>query len=90
MPIIGQLLGHLLLLLSFKEEETSHLALDALCLLFQFKYQQHCKRICGGMDPPAHQHHPVALLVFLTSLQQTVLLLAGGTTLSPALPFLYS
>ncbi|KAK2521118.1 hypothetical protein Q9233_011108 [Columba guinea] len=42
MPIIGQLLGHLLLLLSFKEEETGHLALDALCLLFQFKYQQHC------------------------------------------------
>ncbi|XP_071658789.1 maestro heat-like repeat-containing protein family member 7 [Patagioenas fasciata] len=40
MPIIGQLLGHLLLLLSFKEEETSRLALDALCLLFQFKYQQ--------------------------------------------------
>ncbi|KAK2512577.1 hypothetical protein Q9966_016355 [Columba livia] len=42
MPILGQLLGHLLLLLSFKEEETSCLALDALCFLFQFKRQQHC------------------------------------------------
>ncbi|KAK2521516.1 hypothetical protein Q9233_010760 [Columba guinea] len=42
MPILGQLLGHLLLFLSFKEEETSCLALDALCFLFQFKHQQHC------------------------------------------------
>ncbi|KAK2525017.1 hypothetical protein Q9233_009064, partial [Columba guinea] len=42
MPILGQLLGHLLLFLSFKEEETSCLALDTLCFLFQFKRQQHC------------------------------------------------
>ncbi|XP_071670525.1 maestro heat-like repeat-containing protein family member 7 isoform X2 [Patagioenas fasciata] len=42
MPILGQLLGHLLLFLSFKEEETSCLALDTLCFLFQFKCQQHC------------------------------------------------
>ncbi|KAK2515351.1 hypothetical protein Q9966_015412 [Columba livia] len=42
MPILGQLLGHLLLFLSFKEEETSCLAMDTLCFLFQFKRQQHC------------------------------------------------
>ncbi|XP_064903895.1 uncharacterized protein LOC135577702 [Columba livia] len=42
MPILGQLLGHLLLFLSFKEEETSCLALDTLYFLFQFKRQQHC------------------------------------------------
>ncbi|KAK2519868.1 hypothetical protein Q9233_011656, partial [Columba guinea] len=42
MPILGQLLGHLILLLSFKEEETSRLALDILCSLFQFKHQQRC------------------------------------------------
>ncbi|KAK2546009.1 hypothetical protein Q9966_000490 [Columba livia] len=42
LPILGQLLGHLILLLSFKEEETSRLALDILCSLFQFKHQQRC------------------------------------------------
>ncbi|KAK2527660.1 hypothetical protein Q9233_007816 [Columba guinea] len=41
MPILRQLLGHLLLFLSFKKEETSCLALDILCFLFQFKHQQH-------------------------------------------------
>ncbi|XP_071654726.1 maestro heat-like repeat-containing protein family member 7 [Patagioenas fasciata] len=46
MPILGQLLGHLLLFLSFKEEETSCLALDTLCFLFQFKRQQHCSKLC--------------------------------------------
>ncbi|XP_071659268.1 maestro heat-like repeat family member 5 [Patagioenas fasciata] len=46
MPILGQLLGHLLLFLSFKEEETNCLALDTLCFLFQFKRQQHCSKLC--------------------------------------------
>lgn len=53
-PILGQLLGHLILCHARKSWEISWVALDALHHLFRFILQQKCKRSCGGPHPSTH------------------------------------
>ena len=65
-PILGQLLGHLVLF-RFSKEETSCPAVDAIYCLNVFMYNQKSKRSWGGLHPSTHTPLPIALLLFLTS-----------------------
>ena len=86
-PVLGQLLGRLLLLVSSGEEKTSRVALDALFSLFLFTRQQKGKRSSGGLPPPP-LHNDINRAVCLSScaLWRALPVLAGGTTMSPAPP----
>ncbi|XP_064903901.1 uncharacterized protein LOC135577712 [Columba livia] len=65
-PVLGQLLGHLLLS-QHSWEEARTLARDAVQHLAVFLAGQNSKRSCVGLDPSTHRHLPMGLLLFLTS-----------------------